>query len=71
MKEDKQQGHFTLAERYVNNNPDSVRRKMTQARLYNVIETFFYRKNSLLAQKKHPIKEALVKEIARFYTIFI
>ena len=41
MKEDKQQGHFTLAERYVNNNPDSVRRKMTQARLYNVIETFF------------------------------
>ena len=44
MKEDKQQGHFTLAKRYVNNNPDSVRRKdnqMTEARLYNVIETFF------------------------------
>ena len=38
---------------------------------YNVPETSFYRRNSLLAPKKHPIKEALVKEIARFYTIFI
>ena len=38
---------------------------------YDVPETSFYRRNSLLAPKKHPIKEALVQEMARFYTIFI
>ena len=38
---------------------------------YNVPQTYFYRRNLLLAQKKHDIKETLVKEIARFYVIFI
>ena len=38
---------------------------------YNDLQTAFYRRNSLLAPKKHPIKEALVKEIARFFTIFV